>query len=532
MRIERYVAAGLAVASLALCFGVSPAWAGDRAAVAATDPLSKINRLPIALERTVGLFRTDMEGKGFAVARGYWTLWGVADCKYPIQTLGYCYGNNPTAPYALAVVPPWKDEYQDQKFHHILNAPERNMTPNYRLDKREALVIVAQLPPSARYLGIGTNVFTRQADLNTSDPIYQFVADPLLRDILFGVSPDPSRRMMVSSIGNSTNNVVIQDQTGKSPWDTPAYFVITSDAGLAADVTDALTHAGAAASAIFTEVVAPDLVRLGLDQSADDLITYIRYSMPDSLAVGEQWRQDLPMTILRVRDMSARQYSNPFAIPTYYERSATYDENQLKDDFKRLQDAVIASWGQEGKTSPVPFFSAYKALDLLGQHCLGCGYPDPTRTRGPMDCLGDSQDADYQISQASPKLDDDKVVAVVGVLSTETGNATYTSLSVNWFPQLVGVKSIDDPALKGTAANFAEVLENDPNLFYVYYVARDCTGLTHCVEISKQQVPVGGIIKFIQRNYMNPGSRSGPNPTKILNPITVVLDGTNRPAVQ
>lgn len=532
MRIRRSFAAGMAAASLALCFGVWPAWAGDRAAASATDPLSNANRLPAALEQTVGLFRTDLEGKGFSVARGYWTLWGAEDCKYPIQTIGYCYGNNPTAPYVLALVPPWKDEYQDQRFHHILNAPERNMMPNYRLDRSEALVIVAQLPPSARYFGIGTNVFTRQAELNTSDPIYQFVADPLLRNILFGVSPDPSRRMMVSSIGNSTSNAAIQQQTGKSPWNTPAYFVIASDAGLAADVTDALTHAGAAGSAIFTEAVSPDLVRLGLDQSADDLITYIRYSMPDNVAAGEQWRRELPLTILRVRDMSARQYDTPFAIPKYYERSANYDETELKDDFKMLQDAVIASWGQETQTAPAPFFSAYKALDLVGQHCLGYGYPDPTKTRGPMDCLGDSQDADYQISQASPKLDDDKVVAVVGVLSKETGNATYTSLSVNWFPQLVGVKSIDDPALKGTAANFADVLENDPNLFYVYYVARDCTGLMHCVAISKQLVPEGGIIKFIQRNYINPGSMSGPNPAKILNPVTIVLDGANRPAVQ
>ena len=533
MKIRRYFALGLAWVSVTLCLGASLAWAKDNAAAAATDPLSNKNRLPAALEQTVGQFRADLEGKGFAVARGYWTLWGINDCKYPIQVLGYCYGNNPTAPYALAVVPTWKDEYQDQKFHHILNEAQRNMSGVYRLDQREALVVVAQLPPEARYFGIGTNVFTRDADLDKGDPIYQTVTDPLLLSILFGVSPDPSRMMLVASIGNSTNNVVIKNQTGQEPWNRPAYFIITSDAQLASDVTDALTRAGASLSDIFTEPVAPDLVRLGLDHLADDLITYIRYSMPDNEAAGDKWRRDLPLTVLRVRDMSEREYHKPFAIPTYTQRKANTDENKLNGDFGKLQEAVIASWGQQKTATTLPFFSAYKYLDLIGQHCLGYGYPGPAKTRGPMDCLGDTQDADYQISE-SVQIDHGEVIAVVGVLSTETGNATYTSLSVNWFPELVGVKNIDDVTLKGTADGFADALQDSSNAdkFYVYYVARDCTGLTHCVEVSKQLVPTGGIVKFIQRNYINPGSESGPDPDEIINPVTIVLNGKNRPMGQ
>ncbi len=105
-----------------------------------------------------------------------------------------------------------------------------------------------------------------------------------------------------------------------------------------------------------------------------------------------------------------------------------------------------------------------------------------------MDCLGDTQDADYQISQ-SAQIDGGKVIAVVGTLSKATGNATYTSLSVNWFPELVGVANIDDTDLLGTAARFGTA---NSSLFYVYYVARDCTGLTPCREISKRLVPTGG----------------------------------------
>ncbi|MDR3725840.1 MAG: hypothetical protein P4K86_02235 [Terracidiphilus sp.] len=513
--------------SLASCLGASLAWAGDRAAVAAADPLGNINRLPAALEQTVGLLRTGLEADGFAVARGYWTLWGVNECKYPLQTLGYCYGNNPTAPYVLAVLPTWKDEYLDQRFHHIINEPLRNMSPTFRMDKHEALVIVAQLPPEARYFGIGTSVFTREIAFNQYDPVIDFVKnDPLLEGILYGVSPDPARRMLVSSIGNSTNNVVVKQQIHNAPWNTPAYIVVSSDGDMAAALTNALVLAGASPSAIFTEPVAPQLVRLGLDRSADDLFTYMRYSMPLDPVAGEQWRKELPLTILRIRNMSSQTYDNPFAPPTYTPRTANFDERTAyggdSGDFAALQNAVRERWGQSGTL--VDFFSAYIQLDLIGQHCLG--YDDPFSVpRGPMDCLGDTQDADYQISK-STQIDNGEVVAVMGTLSTETGNATYTSLSVNWFPALVGIANIDDIALKGTAATFGTA---NSDKFYVYYVARDCTGLTSCREISKKLVPTGGLIKFIQRNYINPNSTTGPDPRKIVNPVALVFDGRNRP---
>lgn len=520
----------------AVCFGISgwlltdTGWAVDSNGkpATATDPIAKMNSLPAAQEQMVGTLRTDLQAKGFAVARGYWTLWGVDDCKYPMQTLGYCYGNNPTAPYVIAVVPTWKDEYVEQRFHHLVNEPLRNMSPIYRLDQREALVIVAQLPPSARYFGLGSNVFTREADLNEGDVIFSRVTDPLLRDILFGVSPDPERRMMIASIGNSINNVMIHNQTGKAPWNRPAYFIITSDADLQKEVSDALVNAGASRSDIFTEPVASSLVKIGLNRSADDLVTYIRYALPDDKAAGEQWRQQLPLTVLRVRDMSSRQYDNPLAMPTYTPHTATFDQTTkaMTDDFTSLQNAVRSRWSQP-QAPLLTFFSAYKFLDLIGQHCLGV--PDPSR--GPMDCLGDSQDDDFQIS-ASGLLDENKVVAVIGTLATETGNATYTSLSVNWFPALVGIANIDDGDLKGSAAPFASALQNYPDrMFYVYYVARDCAGLDHCREISTKLVPRGELVKFIQRNYINPGSTTGPDPNKMLNPVAIELDGANRPLV-
>ena len=163
-------------------------------AAAETDPLGQANPLPASLERKVQDLRHVLEADGYETARGYWDLWTAEDCKFPLQTIGNCYGNNPTAPYVLAMLPHWNDEFVDRRMHHALAQGQRNMAPNYRLGEREALVILAEIPPPARYFGLGTNVFTRQAELNKDDPVYVKLDQPETQDLLgiiFGASPNP-----------------------------------------------------------------------------------------------------------------------------------------------------------------------------------------------------------------------------------------------------------------------------------------------------------------------------------------------------
>ena len=496
------------------------------AVVTAADPMSKVNRLSPSLENKVQLFKADLASNGYAIERGYFTLWGAGECKFPLQSLGLCYGNNPTAPYVLAVVPQWQDEFSDQRMHHAISAFQRNMNAIYRLDPQEALVVAAELPPPARYFGIQSNVFSRETALNPNDIVFKNpFLDSVMHGILFRTLPDPTRVMTIASIGNSINNVVMTQQTGQE-WQAgqQRFFVITPDADVADSVTAALLRAGvSSANDIFVEKVSPDLVKVGLDKSSDDMITYIRYAMPNDIDAGNEWRANLPLAVFRVRDMSGSRPANPFTVPAYDQRNWNFDETVLSADLDSLASAVRSYWSQPSAPS-FRSLSLYTFVDLVGQHCLG--FPNPAR--GPMNCLGDTQDTDYQISP-SMSLDSGHVVAVVGTLATETGNATYVSLSVNWFPALVGVRNIDDDRLDGTATRFASALQNDASLFYVHYIARDCSGLENCTEVSKQSVAVGEVIKVIQRNYVTPGYARGPDPAKLLNPVSIILDGTTRP---
>jgi hypothetical protein len=147
-----------------------------------------------------------------------------------------------------------------------------------------------------------------------------------------------------------------------------------------------------------------------------------------------------------------------------------------------------------------------------------------------LNCLADNQDTDYQITLPPLHIDNGEVIAAVGTLATATGNATYVSLGVNRFPALVGVANLSDADLYGTAARFQSALQRDHRLFYVYYLARDCTGLHPCLEISRKLFPAGETLKLMQRNYINPGSTVGPNPALVLNPLAVILDGRARPS--
>jgi hypothetical protein len=518
--------------------------AGSSGVSAAPGVLGKVEQLPPSLEQKVQDFQAALKAEGYEVQRGYWTLWSVDDCKFPLQTIGHCYGNNPTAPYVLAMLPHWSDEFFDKSLHRTLTDDWGGITPNYRLGGREALVVLAELPPPARYFGIQTNVFTREAELNPNDSVYRLLGEyPRLKDlreIVFLASPNPERRMLVASIGNSINNVVVEQQS-KENWGQHRFFVVTPDEAMATAMTKVLAGLeGVEANQVFTERVSPKLVRLGYGPEADDFITYIRYSMPNDIALGNQWRKELPLTILRVRDSKGGAAIKPFDIPKYESKTANTDEQTLKEDLSNLVAAVKEYWGQTSDGNSADFRSLSLWVDLIGQHCLGyAGPPGPeswiTLPRGPMNCLGDGQDADYQISSGTFQLDDDQVIAVVGTLGTKTGNATYTSLSVNWFPALVGVANRDDPVLEESAKKFKSKL-SDPDLytkFYVYYFARDCTGLyPWCQEIPRTLIPRGDTIKFVQRNYVNPPSkqypesRRGPDPRKILNPVSIEFDGS------
>lgn len=71
--------------------------------------MNVLTQLPRTIEEKVDALQTHLESKGYEVARGSCNLFTIDDCKYAVEALGQCMGNNPAAPYVNLSVPQWKE---------------------------------------------------------------------------------------------------------------------------------------------------------------------------------------------------------------------------------------------------------------------------------------------------------------------------------------------------------------------------------------------------------------------------------------
>jgi hypothetical protein len=94
------------------------------------------------------------------------------------------------------------------------------------------------------------------------------------------------------------------------------------------------------------------------------------------------------------------------------------------------------------------------------------------------------------------------------------------------------------PSLADTANEYAAYV-SDPDLFYVYYFARDCAGLEeltdgNCMSITDALVPMCpepgnpacDRIVFSERDYIRPGTQRGLDSLLKLRPVVI---GLHRP---
>jgi hypothetical protein len=449
------------------------------------------------------------------VATGYPKLYTQADCQYTYPVLKNCMGNNPAAPYIVPIVPTWSNEYSDPALKDMLGPTRQGDSGTYRLDPREAIVVFGTLPPPGRYTSLQTYVATQQGTFDQSSPTYQTFATQytgFFGTVFIKLPQNPSRVESNSSVGNSINNVVIDRQSGAS-FGTRRFFIITPDAGMDSAVRSALSQLGVPSSEVFTEPISYSGMHLGLGSSADDFFTIMRYALPNDPQAGDTWRQTLPLSVLRVRALpSSTRAPQPFVTSTYDSRSST-PEAPYSADLTNLMGAVCKRWGSCSDQTPLYDVQA-PPLNQVGPSCRQIG----------MNCLGDGQDSPYYYSTDLP-LDHGEVYAVMDTLATATGNATYVSLGINESSKLLGVASIDDPKLNGSAISYAPSVNNTGKLF-VYYLTRNCAGLEHltdgkCFSITDDMVPPGGSIKISLRDYIRPGTARGALSAQLLKPMVV-----------
>ena len=454
------------------------------------------NKVPGTIESTARRLTHQLQAQGYAVARGYAKLYTEADCDASYAIMHTCYFNNPAAPYVMPVLPTWPDEWLDPVLAKGVFGPtHEGYSTTFRLDPREG----------------GYN--------KESEP-YEFLFGhqmTWLLNMFFAYLPwDGTRVQLLSSLGSSINHVVIQDASGKV-FDQDRYFITTPDRFMEEAVREAFSRIRVDDADIFTEPI-DETLRVGLDKASDDFYTLIRYAMPspEREAASAAWRRNLPLVVLRVRDPRTDRQPLPFdQVETYERMAGEPPETDLAPELGYLAAAVCERWDQPCDQQAMVLNVQVRPISMIGPTCIGIG----------MNCLADTQDTVYHFSSRLP-LDSDRVYAVVGPLGTKTGHATYVGLGVNASRRQQGIDNVSDDLLDGTAADYAAAV-SDPDKFFVYYFARDCTRLDswaarHCRSIPESALPDYDPaapdpepLNFSLRDYVFPGTARSLSPKVI-----------------
>jgi hypothetical protein len=494
-----------------------------------------------------GALIDDLKQSGFQVSQGCPMLYTQQDClDHTYAAFKNCFQANPAAPYVLPVVKSWPDEYVDPAMVNAFVETAPGYSSTYRLDPREAIVIYGQMPPPGRYMGLQTWEFSEHGKWKTKD--YNYWANtpdlPFPIQYLFDTVPpdDPKSQRVItfSALGDVVNNVVMERKSGEDPFGQTRYFIITPSAATDKAVRRALQAQGVPDNYIFTEQIPREddfgpIGPLGMGKNAIDFVTAFRYAVPEDPHAAQSWQTTLPLTVLRVRAPASLGPVQRYTALTFEPLTAN-SEADLAGDLQDLLDAVCSSVSTDpdltspdcAQPPPASSFMPDLGYDYgwIGPYCRDIG----------MNCQGDQQEAAYYFS--SPRaLDSGQVIAVVGTLATETGNATYVGLSANDASIMGGVQNgtILDTGLKGSADFFAP--GDNPgkfSKFFVHFFTRNCAKAPgrskDCTQITNEMLPpagdttalgdpaLHGMIIVSLRDYIALGTERGPDSTKLLAP--------------
>ena len=496
--------------------------------------------------------------QGLAVTQGIAT---AHDCDDLIEVFDECVGNNPAGLYANILVPVG-NAYVDPCYNAENTCNGQNIftketalpggsaaTVNqfYRLSDRQALVLIVRLPPNAAYFGYQNYVWSRALDF------YGKPCEPAESK----KGPNPCRTLVRASVANSINHVSILAQSGLALGSGGSVaFITTSNRTLYERLASVFDQAGGDPSLLFLEPLGARItagfhsanIVTGLDASADELNALVRYAIPEDRAAGASWLGAVGdnIQVFRVEDTDGP------AAPLYTVRISpkryTEGESELKPALDELVQR-LQTWLQSTKWSTVKSAamgaglytaSGYPIIAPVGTICL----------QRESDCRRATDDTDSYRSKSIGQLKETAII--VGVDSTQTGNAHYISLGVNRGDYLMGVYSLEQTnaqaagflsgTLRGSASDLvasllarglisppSSALVNALPKLYAAVVTRDCSSgaskffcsKDYTVQIDAADIPDGVPIVLTTRAYIHPGDSNGANPRYLVSPVVI-----------
>ncbi len=471
--------------------------------------------------------------QNYTVVQGNAFLMQNTDCPTFVAIFDSCFGQNPASPYIIPQ-PPIEDSYVDPYYAEPLNTPGPDGTTNivYRLSNNDALVTIISYPPEAAYLGYQSYVFTRETSYYTD------ITPPRARV----VSPDPSRYDVFGSFGNDVNNIIVENQYGSAPWGgNVIMYITTSNQSLAEALISNASSKGINPNSIFVEPAGSNVIT-GNGASADDMITLMRYAVPESPSASTAWQNDLNNNVLVYKVTNASIAVSRFGATSYTAHTVNTSETSLTTALQQLTDLlqtylaatqvpILSASSFQSQATTEDNASGVPSAGLVGAYCIAYG----------TNCEGDNQDTstyatllDY-VLLLGPK--ETAFIAGVNHSVESVDNSRYISIDIYNASNSSGVASASQT--NPTAAGFesgnltgsAEQVLTDLGIMippsdtalianisklYVTFVTRDCTNDTiaaandYCIDLGGTSlIPLTDPISITERSYIIPGTTTG-----------------------
>lgn len=486
-----------------------------------------------------------LSSEQYTVTQGNAYLMQNTDCPTYVDVFNSCFGQNPASPYIIPQ-PPINDTYVDPYYAEPFNTPGPDGTTNifYRLSDNDALITILAYPPKAAYMGYQSYVFTRETSY------YADITPPRARV----VSPDPDRYDIFGSMGNDINNILIENQYGKEPWGGNIVMYITSSNQTLTNALIASARSrGINPDSIFVEVVGSNVIT-GIDSTSDDMLTLMRYAVPEDASASTAWENDLSSNMLVYRVSNSNIPVSRFGATSYTPHSINNDETNLQTALEQLsallqnylQDnqpfTISASSIQTGATT-VDNSAGVPTSGLVGSFCIAYG----------TNCEGDNQDTSTYATLLDYVniLGPEESAFIVGVNHSleSVDNSRYISIGIYNATNSSGVASASQT--NAEAAGFesgflngsAQQMLNDLGItippgdtalsanidkLYVTFVARNCNNATTgaasdlCINLEGTSlIPLNDPISITERSYILPGITTGGYVPQMVYPFIV-----------
>ena len=481
-----------------------------------------------------GQWASGLNQRNYQSTPGSIYLFVNSDCQSFIDVFGTCFDNNATAPYIIPQLPVGST-YLDPNYATPDKCAPCNSTNQFgqqtnisnRLGDTDALVTVVKFPPKAAYFGYQSYVFTAlKSNYNTNIPKLRLP------------SPNKDRWEIFGSVGNDVNDTVVKNQMGEAWGSAVVVYISTVNSALANSIKQDAVDQGIPGDSIFIEPIG-DNVKNGTDSNSDDLITLIRYAVPEDADQGQAWLQDVDKNILVYRVTANDSTVTRYVKNEYTRRSGNF-ELHLEEPLNELA-GILQSWFvTQGQVNASIDVMGRTTVDidgvprgLIGGDCI---------EKGTI-CAGDNADTSTYAHSSKFQLSTQPAF-VAGVNHNRLKNSSYVSLSVYNIDQGQGVASssqtnADAVGFKsGVLDDSAEAVLRELGLYnkasnelklllpkmYISLVSRQCNiAKQYCIDLQGTSlIPADANINVDERSYINPGTTTGANSNTMVYPRIIL----------